>query len=77
MTKDEFIKTCSQCGYASKKVAREYAEGKDELTESDFQEAWRINERRLDLKNNVDYGRYREYRGVRTTKRLKYGERKL
>lgn len=74
MTKDEFIKTCALCGYASKKVAREYAEGKDELTDLDFQEVWRINERLLDVKNGR-LDRMRAYQDVKTTKRLIYGER--
>lgn len=74
MTKDEFIKTCVLCGYASKKVAREYAEGKDELTDLDFQEVWRINERLLDVKNGR-LDRMRAYQDVKTTKRLIYGER--
>jgi hypothetical protein len=74
MTKDEFIKTCALCGYASKKVAREYAEEKDELTDVDFQEVWRINERQLDVKNGR-LDRMRPYQDAKTTKRLIYGER--
>ena len=74
MTKDEFIKTCVLCGYASAKVAREYAEEKDELTDIDFQEVWRINERQLDVKNGR-LDRMRAYQDAKTTKRLKYGER--
>ena len=38
------LKTCVLCGYASKKRAIEYAKSKDELTEGDYAEIFRINE---------------------------------
>lgn len=53
MTKEEFIKTCVLCGYASRKNAKKYAQSKENLTEDDFAEVYRINERQNDLKNGV------------------------
>lgn len=41
MTKDEFIKTAWKAGYCSKKIAEEYAEGKNTFTEDDFIEVFR------------------------------------
>ena len=51
MTKEEFIKLCVVCGYASKKNATEYATGKDVFTEVDIENVHLINERRLYFKN--------------------------
>lgn len=51
MTVDEFVEICSSCGYASKPIARAYAEGQEALTEDDFIEAYRLNERHLDAIN--------------------------
>lgn len=50
-TIDEFVSQCLLCGYASKKTAREYAKRKKELTDNDFVEVFRINERKNDLKH--------------------------
>lgn len=44
MTKDEFIKTAWRVGYCSKKIAEEYAEGKDTFTDDDFMKVYRIAE---------------------------------
>lgn len=46
MTRDEFIKTAWKMGYCSKKIAEEYSEGKDTLTEDDFIEVHRMEENR-------------------------------
>lgn len=46
MTRDEFIKTACKMGYCSKKIAGEYSEGKDTLTEDDFIEVHRMEENR-------------------------------
>ena len=53
MTKDEFVKTCVICGYASKKNAIKYATDKDVLTNADFEVIHRINERQNDIKYGV------------------------
>ena len=52
---DEFITKCLLSGYASEKTAKEYAKGKKELTDKDFIEVFRINERRNDLKHYRDW----------------------
>lgn len=36
MTYDEFVRICSECGYATTAEAKEYAKGRDDLTEADF-----------------------------------------
>lgn len=58
MTKDEFIKTCQICGYASKKNATLYANEKEkqgqELTERDFETIHEYNERELLLGKYLD-----------------------
>ena len=55
MDKKHFVKTCVLCGYASKKRAIEYAKSKDELTEDDYVEIFRINERENDVKHGILY----------------------
>jgi hypothetical protein len=47
----QFIQTCVGCGYASKKNAMAYAEGKTEFTDNDFIAVHEINEHHLFLKN--------------------------
>lgn len=37
MTKEQFIAGCVMCRICDKQTAKEYAEGKDELTEKDFE----------------------------------------
>ena len=53
MTRNEFIRLCQLCGYASKRNAVKYAEGRDEFTDQDFIEVHRINERQNDIKHGV------------------------
>lgn len=53
MDKIEFVKTCVLCGYASKKNAIAYAKSKDKLSESDYAEIFRINERENDIKHGI------------------------
>lgn len=53
MDKKHFVKICVLCGYASKKNAIAYAKSKDELTEDDYAEVFRINERENDLKHGI------------------------
>jgi hypothetical protein len=51
--KEKFIKNCVLNGYASKKRAAEYAESKTQLTEEDYAEVFRQNERANDVKNGA------------------------
>ena len=51
--KEEFIKNCVLSGYASKKRATEYAGTKTQLTEEDYVEVFRQNERANDIKNGA------------------------
>ena len=53
MSREEFIKTCILCGYASRKNAKKYVQGKKTFSEDDLIEVFRINERQNDLKNGV------------------------
>lgn len=59
MLKEEFIKLCVLCGYASKKNAVRYAEYKEEkgqdLDERDFEEIFTFNERQNDIKKPINW----------------------
>ena len=71
MTPDEFISSASSLGYCSKKAAEQYTVGRDNLTEDDYTEVYRIYQRQLDIKDGrVDQGKFRNYCGAKTTKRL-------
>ena len=69
MDKKEFIESCIECGYANRKIATWYAKDKEELTENDFVEIYRLIERAKDVSN--DYGKFKNH----TTKRYKQSER--
>jgi hypothetical protein len=71
MDREEFITLCSTSGYSSVKTATEYAKDKDVLSENDIIEVYRINERKIYLKNKINDPKFRDYMGVKTTKRLK------
>ena len=45
MTKEEFIKNCRSMGYCSKEIATKYCEGKEELTDDDYIEVYRMAEK--------------------------------
>lgn len=71
MNIDEFITTCTQAGYSSAETAKEYAGDRQEFTSEDIEEVWRMNERKLTLKNHqIGKERFRNYQGARTTKKL-------
>ena len=53
MKKEEFVKICVICGYASKKNAQQYAESKEELTDDDFEKVHLLNEQKNDIKNGA------------------------
>lgn len=44
MTKDEFVKNACRMGYCTKQIAERYARGKEELTDDDYIEVFRISE---------------------------------
>ena len=66
MTLDEFVKTASLRGLASKEIAMEYGKGRAEFTEDDLEAVYRYQ-------NGVYAGeqsdRVRVYQGVRCTVR--------
>lgn len=72
MSKDDFVRICALCGYASKKVATAYAAQRVELTESDFIDVFSINERIIDARNHHTLGedRFHYVEGAKTTKRF-------
>lgn len=45
MTKEEFIANCRSLGYCSKTTAEAYCKDKDELTDDDYIEVYRLNEK--------------------------------
>jgi hypothetical protein len=56
MSRDEFIKTACKMGYCTKKIAEEYSEGKDTLTEDDFIEVYRIAENQVYKNKGIPLG---------------------
>ena len=53
MTREEFILAATNSGYCRTKTAREYAQGKDNLTEADFIEVFRIEESRRERERSL------------------------
>lgn len=47
MTRDEFIRTCQACGYASKETATAYANAHPTLTEQDYIEVYHAHDGNL------------------------------
>lgn len=67
MTKEEFIKNCCSLGYCTKITAEAYCRDKEELTDDDYIEVYRLGEkieRKLARDGTKSYGRH----GGRTTK---------
>lgn len=75
MTKDEFINTCIKVGYCNRSAAIMYSEReeKEDFTEDDFIEVYRIVERAFDVL--IDTGKYKKLDGFKTTKRYKQTEK--
>lgn len=46
MTPEEFILSATRSGYCRAKTAREYAEGRERLTEDDFIQVYRLEQSR-------------------------------
>ena len=65
MTRDEFIKLCSKCGYCSKKVATEYAGDRAEFTDKDFEDVFRYAQR---IENHGSTRWRTIFGGAKTTK---------
>ena len=68
MTKEEFVKNCCSLGYCTKITAEAYCRDKEELTDDDYIEVYRLGEkieRKLARDGTHSYGR----NGARTTKR--------
>ncbi len=53
MDSQEFVRLCQACGYASKRTATQYVEGKTDLGPADFEAVHTLNERRNDIANGV------------------------
>lgn len=66
MTLDEFIKTASLRGVASKKIAREYGKGRAEFTEDDLEAVYRYQN---GVYASDQSDRFRVYQNVRCTVR--------
>lgn len=56
MTKDEFVRTAYRSGYCTKKIAEEYAEGKDTFTSDDFIKVYRIAETHIPKDRGTSLG---------------------
>jgi len=57
LTKEQFVKLCIVCGYASERIAMAYVKDKDILTQLDFEQVHSINERKLHIQNKRHYRR--------------------
>jgi hypothetical protein len=66
MTLDEFVKTASLRGLASKEIAREYGKGRAEFTEDDLEAVYRYQN---GVYAHDQSDRFRVYQGVRCTVR--------
>lgn len=76
MTKEQFIAGCVMCGYCTKRTAIIYAADKDELTEADFEEAYRIEQERkskAEARKTRENSRYRIGDGCRVSKKYHKG----
>lgn len=71
MTQAEFITTAKLRGLASAETAKQYAQGRSDLTEADLEEVYR-KQTTLDGRNG--HNKWRSYQGTRSTKRLKEPE---
>ena len=77
MTKEQFVKACMSGGYCSKKIAEKYAENKTEFSEKDFEEVFRISERRMifNMNNMPQHATHIIQNGKRTTSGVAGGDR--
>jgi hypothetical protein len=66
MDKKTFINKCLQSGYCSRKAAEKYCKSKNNLTENDFIEVYRIAEHAREMTFCND--KYHKVEGAKTTK---------
>lgn len=76
MTMEQFIRAATRSGYCRAKTAREYAEGRESLTEDDFIQVYRLEQSREEREHSLrkDGLRWlggcwtsRDYRGGRSS----------
>ena len=76
MTREEFIQAATNSGYCRKRTAKEFAEGRESLTDGDFIEVFRLEQvreerehsRRRDGMKAIENGwTSRDYRGGRSS----------
>ncbi len=70
MTRAEFIRTSVSSGYADKRTAERYAGERTEFTEADYIEVYRA----ADPLGEIPSGKWRQYDGTKSTKRLRNEE---
>ena len=71
MTQAEFITTAKLRGLATAETARQYAQGRNDLTEADLEEVYR-KQAASDTAQKGGSGLFRDYQGTRSTKRIKH-----
>ena len=71
MTQAEFITTAKLRGLATAETAKQYAQGRNDLTEADLEEVYR-KQAANDAAQKGGSGLFREYQGTRSTKRIKH-----
>lgn len=71
MPREDFVATVKIRGLATADTAREYAKGKITFNETDLEEVYR---KQMAIDKWREPGKWRNYQGVRCTKRLKEPE---
>ena len=71
MTQAEFITTAKLRGLATAETAKQYAQGRNDLTEADLEEVYR---KQTTTDRAHEPSKWRNYQGARCTKRLKEPE---
>ena len=71
MTQTEFITTAKLRGLATAETAKQYAQGRNDLTEADLEEVYR-KQAASDTAQKGGSGLFRDYQGTRSTKRIKH-----
>lgn len=76
MNKAQFIAGCVMCRYCSKETAKTYAADRDEFTDADFEEVWRIQndrESKAEARKARENSRYSIGDGCRASKKYYHG----
>ena len=71
MTQAEFITTAKLRGLATAETAKQYAQGRNDLTEADLEEVYR---KQTAFDGQIGHNKWRSYQGTKSTKRLKEPE---